>query len=260
MSSKKIYNNRLVTQVFIYMSGHSKWAQIKRQKGKADVKRGLTFTKLGMAISVAVRQGGGIGDPNQNFRLRLAVDAARAANMPKENIERAIEKAMGKQGAAPEEVVYEGFGPSGISIIVEAATDNKNRTTSEVQNVFNKNGGNMGQMGSVAYQFKQMGQLIVEKNGKSIDDIFLLAADNGAEDVEEVGDEAFVYTDVAGLGKLRDIFSNNNYVIKEAELIRKPLNIIEVTEEDSTKIINLLDKLEQLDDVQKVYSNFDIKS
>jgi YebC/PmpR family DNA-binding regulatory protein len=242
------------------MSGHSKWAQIKRQKGKADVKRGLTFTKLGMAIAVAVRQGGGVGDPNQNFRLRLAVDAARSANMPKENIERAIEKAMGKQGAAPEEVVYEGFGPFGISIIVEAATDNKNRTTSEVQNIFNKNGGNMGQMGSVSYQFKQMGRLILEKNGKSIDDIFLLAADSGAEDVEEVDDEAFVYVDGNSLGKLRDAFIQNKYTVKEAELIRKPLTLIEISESDSDRIISLLDKLEELDDVQKVYSNFEIKS
>src|SRR5262249_22148975 len=147
MSSKKSYNDRLVSN-FFHMSGHSKWAQIKRQKGAADVKRGLTFTKLSNAVTVAIKQGGGVTDPNQNFRLRLAIDAARTANMPKENIERAIQKALGKQGASLEEVVYEGFGPNGISIMVEAATDNKNRTTSEVQNVFNKNGGNMGQMGS----------------------------------------------------------------------------------------------------------------
>src|SRR5258706_6034272 len=134
------------------MSGHSKWAQIKRQKGVADVKRGLTFTKLANAIVVAVRQGGGVGDPNQNFRLRLAIESARTSNMPKDNIERAIEKAMGNKDSVLEETVYEGFGPHGISIIVEAATDNKNRTTSEVQNVFNKNGGNNWQIGSVAYQ------------------------------------------------------------------------------------------------------------
>lgn len=242
------------------MSGHSKWAQIKRQKGAADVKRGLVFTKLSNAITVAIRQGGGVADPNQNFRLRLAVDAARGANMPKENIERAIEKAAGKQGAMLDEVVYEGFGPLGISIIVEAATDNKNRTTSEVQNVFNKNGGNMGQMGSVAYQFKQIGRIIVEKNGKSIDDIFLLAADNGAEDVEEVGTEAFIYTDQINLNKLREVFLANKYQVKETELIRKPLSVIEIKENESSKVIDFLEKLEELDDVQKVYSNFDISA
>lgn len=247
--------------IITVMSGHSKWAQIKRQKGAADVKRGLAFTKLSIGITLAVRQGGGVSDPDQNFKLRLAVDAARNANMPKENIERAIERAAGKQGAAVEEAVYEGFGPKGISIIVEAATDNKNRTTSEVQNIFNKNGGNMGQMGSVAYQFQQFGMLIVEKGAKTLDDIFLLAADNGANDVEEVGDEVFVYSEPQDLGKLREIFIKEGFVIKEAELIRKPINVIEVEDEESVqKIVNILDKLEELDDVHKVYSNFEISS
>src|SRR5690242_7790795 len=134
------------------MSGHSKWAQIKRQKGANDAKRGATFTKLSNAISIAIRQGGGISDPSSNFKLRLAIDAAKGANMPKENIERAITRASGKDAAAMEEAVYEGFGPGGIAVIVEAATDNKNRTSAEVANIFNKNGGNMGQPGSVSYQ------------------------------------------------------------------------------------------------------------
>ncbi|HXS14882.1 MAG TPA: YebC/PmpR family DNA-binding transcriptional regulator, partial [Candidatus Saccharimonadales bacterium] len=158
------------------MSGHSKWATIKRQKGANDAKRGALFTKLSKAISIAVTQGVGIGDPAQNFRLRLAVEAARAGNMPKENIERAIERAAGKDGVALEEVVYEVFGPGGVGMIVEAATDNKNRTTSEVANIFNKNGGNMGQPGSVSYQFKQIGQLIMDKKNRTLDDIFLEAA------------------------------------------------------------------------------------
>lgn len=241
------------------MSGHSKWAQIKRQKGANDAKRGLAFTKLSAAITIAVKQGGGIGDPNQNFRLRLAVDAARAQNMPKENIERAIARAAGKDAAAMEEAMYEGFGPSGVSIIVEAATDNKNRTTGDVNNVFNKNGGNMGQPGSVSYQFKQMGRVIVEKNGKTLDDIFLLAADAGAEDIEEVDSEVFVYTQPGALNKVREALSSAGLTVKEVELMWKPLTTIAVDgEEAQQKVINLLDKLEELDDVQKVYSNFDI--
>ncbi|MDE2026038.1 MAG: YebC/PmpR family DNA-binding transcriptional regulator [Patescibacteria group bacterium] len=242
------------------MSGHSKWAQIKRQKGTNDAKRGLAFTKLSAAITIAVKQGGGIGDPNQNFHLRLAVDAARAQNMPKENIERAIARAAGKDAASMEEAMYEGFGPNGVSIIVEAATDNKNRTTGDVNNVFNKNGGTMGQPGSVSYQFKQMGRIIVEKNGKTLDDIFLLAADAGAEDVEDVDNEVFVYTHPGSLNKVREALMAAGLTVKEVELMWKPLTIITVdAEETQQKVISLLDKLEELDDVQKVYSNFDIQ-
>src|SRR5260221_4960992 len=135
------------------MSGHSKWSQIKRQKGVNDTKRGATFTKLSNAIAIAVRQGGGIGDPDQNFKLRLAVDAAKTVNMPKDNIERAIARGSGKEAGVMDEVVYEGFGPGGFAVIVEAATDNKNRTSSDIANAFNKNGGSMGQPGSVSYQF-----------------------------------------------------------------------------------------------------------
>ncbi len=237
------------------MSGHSKWAQIKRQKGANDTKRGLAFTKLSIAITLAVRQGGGIGDPNQNFHLRLAIEAARNANMPKENIQRAIERAAGKQAADMAEVVYEGFGPGGVSIIVEAATDNKNRTTSEVQNVFNKNGGNMGQPGSVSYQFKQVGQIILDKNGKTMDDIFLAAADSGAEDVEEVDSEVFVYTNPSQLAAVADTLKKAGYMIKETELTRQALIPMTLDEQTSEKVISLLDKLEELDDVQKVYSN-----
>lgn len=237
------------------MSGHSKWATIKRQKGANDAKRGALFTKLSKAISIAVQQGGGIGDPNQNFRLRLAVEAARAGNMPKENIERAIERAVGKNGEAIEEALYEGFAPGGVGIIVEAATDNKNRTTSEVANIFNKNGGNMGQPGSVSYQFKQMGQIIVDKNGKSLDDIFLEAADAGAEDVEDAEIEAFVYTNPGDLAKVRDSLTQKGIVVKEMELIYKPTVTMAVDDGTADKIMNLLEKLEELDDVQKTYTN-----
>lgn len=237
------------------MSGHSKWATIKRQKGANDAKRGALFTKLSKAVTIAVSAGGGVADPAQNFRLRLAYEAARAANMPKENIERAIEKAAGKAGNALEEVLYEGFGPGGVGIIVEAATDNKNRTTSEVQNVFNKNGGNMGAMGSVSYQFKKMGQLLVEKGNKSFDELFLEAADAGAEDVEDSEDMAYVYTHPGDLAKVRDGLSQKGIVVKEMELVWQPTMTTAVDEQTGEKVMNLLEKLEELDDVQKTYSN-----
>src|SRR5579859_1825548 len=174
------------------MSGHSKWATIKRQKGANDAKRGVLFTKLSNAISVAVRQGGGVADPNQNFKLRLAVDSARTANMPKENIERAIERVAGKDGKVFDEVVYEGFGPGGVSVIVEAATDNKNRTTPEIKSLFEKNGGTLGQMGSVAYQFQLMGKITLQKREKTLDEIFMEAAELGARDVEETENEIYI--------------------------------------------------------------------
>jgi len=175
--------------------------------------------------------------------------------MPKENIERAVERALGKQGITLEEVVYEGFGHYGVSIIVEAATDNKNRTTSEIKNIFEKNGGNMGQPGSVSYLFRQMGRIIVKKTGKSIDQIFLIAVDSGAEDMQEEGDEIFIYTAPSDLGKVRESLIRNDISITETDLIRKPMNIIEVPAADSEKIIQLLEKLEEHNDVQKVYSN-----
>lgn len=237
------------------MSGHSKWATIKRQKGANDAKRGALFTKLSKAITIAVMAGGGIGDIAQNFRLRLAVEAARSGNMPKDTIERAIEKAAGKSGGTLEEVVYEGFGPGGVGIIVEAATDNKNRTTSEVQNVFNKNGGNLGAMGSVAYQFKKMGQLLVAKGNKNFDDLFLEAADAGAEDVEDSDTMAYVYTQPNDVAKVKDKLTEKGIAVKEMELVWQPTMTVPVDEVTGEKIVNLLEKLEELDDVQKTYSN-----
>lgn len=243
------------------MSGHSKWATIKRQKGTNDTKRSAVFTKLSNAITLAVRQGGGVTDPNQNFKLRLTVDAARSANMPKDNIERAIQRGSGKTGEGNvEEVVYEGFGPEGIAIIVEAVTDNKNRTSSEIKNIFDKNGGTMGQPGTVGYQFKQMGQLIIEKGGKSSDELFLEAADAGAEDMEEGEDnEVFIYTTPSQLAKIRSELAAKGCSIKEMEIIRKPVNYISVTETSPAfgKIVTLLSKFEDQDDVQKVYTNFE---
>ena len=241
------------------MSGHSKWAQIKRQKGVNDQKRGKTFTKLGNAITISVRQGGGIGDPSQNFRLRLAIDAARAANMPKENIERAIERAKGTKAGDLEEVIYEGFAPHGVSVIIEAATDNSMRTTSEIKSIFHKAGASFGQPGSVSYQFKHVGEIIVNKGTKSFDDIFASVLDAGAEDLEDAGDEVFIYTEPHDLTKVKDQLFANGLEIVEASLVRKPIVTMPVTEKEKfDKIAAFLNTLEELDDVQKVYSNMEV--
>lgn len=239
------------------MSGHSKWSTIKRQKGAADVKRGLTFTKLSNAITIAVKQGGGIGDPTQNFRLRLAVDAAKTANMPKENVERAIKRALGKEAGEMEEVIYEGFAPGGgVSIIIEAITDNSQRTTSFIKSIFNKAGASFGQPGSVAYQFKQVGQIEVKKSGKSYDDIFELAVESGAEDIEDLEEEVFVYTTVTDMTKVKDALIGRGIEVIGADIIRKPIVTVEVIDDAKlSKIKNFVDTIEELDDVQKVYTN-----
>lgn len=237
------------------MSGHSKWSTIKRQKGAADVKRGATFTKISNAITIAVKQGGGIGDPDQNPRLRLAIELARTANMPKDNIERAIQRATSKEAGELSELTYEGFAPGGVSVLVEAVTDNTNRTTSEVKSLFNKSGASFARPGAVAYQFDQSGEITVLKNDKSIDDIFLLAAELGALDVEDRGEEVGVYTQVSDLAKIKEGLSSQGLSVTGAEISRKPKNTVEVGDEQKEKIVNFLSALEDMDDIQKVYSN-----
>lgn len=240
------------------MSGHSKWSQIKRQKAKTDIKKGLTFTKLANAIVIAVKQGGGITDPTQNFRLRLTIDTARSLNMPKENIERAIQKAGAKGAGSMEEVIYEGFAPGGAAVIVEAATDNAQRTTSEIKNIFNKSGGSFGQPGSVSYQFSQLGKITVNKNEKSFDEIFEASVESGAEDVEDFDGEVLIYTSVSSLAKVRDSLSEKGFNITEARLWRKAKVKASIDSEDQLgKIINFIDTVNNLDDVQNVYSNIE---
>ncbi|MBI3984584.1 MAG: YebC/PmpR family DNA-binding transcriptional regulator [Candidatus Levybacteria bacterium] len=238
------------------MSGHSKWAQIKRQKGVNDQKRGQTFTKLSNAITIAVKQGGAVTDPNQNFRLRLAIEAARNVNMPKENIERAIKRASGSEVGDLSEVIYEGFAPGGASVIIEAATDNHMRTSSEIKSIFNKSGGSFGQPGSVAYQFRQIGRIVVLKNSKTFEEIFEIAVNAGAEDVEEFGDEVFIYTAVENLAKVKDSLSQAGLLVAGADMERVPIVPMEITEDDKlNKIHEFISALEALDDVQKVYTN-----
>jgi YebC/PmpR family DNA-binding regulatory protein len=238
------------------MSGHSKWATIKRQKGLNDKKKGKTFTKLGNAITIAVKQGGGIGDPESNFRLRLAIDVARGENMPKENIERAIKRAAEKDTADFQEVIYEGFAQGGVSVIVEAVTDNPMRTTPEIKSIFNKANASFGQPGSVAYQFKHIGRIIAKKGAKSFDDLFSIALDQGAEDIEEVGDEVFIYTSLTDLTKIKDALTTAGIEVVEAEFIREPLTTVQIEDSDKlSKIESFINTLEELDDVQKVYTN-----
>lgn len=241
------------------MSGHSKWATIKRQKGTMDIKRGLTFTKLSNAIYLAVKKGGGDSNLNSNFRLRLAVDAAKSENMPKETIKRAMRRAAGKEGGAVEEVIYEGFAPGGVSVIIEAATDNTDRTTSEIKSLFSKEGASFGQPGSVAYQFNQVGQLTVKKDGKSLDEIFEQGVEAGAEDIEDAGDNVVIYADSTDSSKVKDKLVEKGIQVVAVELIRKPVVLMPISDKEKLdKTINFLHKLEELDDVQKVYSNLDV--
>ncbi len=240
------------------MSGHSKWATIKRQKGVADIRRGLTFTKISNAISVAVKKGGDT-NINSNFRLRLAVEEARANNMPKVTIERAIQRASGKEGGVVEEVIYEGFAPGGVSVIIEAATDSPQRTASEIKSLFSKEGASFGRPGSVSYLFLQLGNIIVKKGDKSLDQIFELVSDSGAEDIEDADENVIIYTAPLEVAKVKDKIVEKGLEIVGLELIRKPVVLMPITNKEKLqKTVNFLHKLEELDDVQKIYSNLDV--
>jgi YebC/PmpR family DNA-binding regulatory protein len=236
------------------MSGHSKWATIKRQKGVNDAKRGALFTKLGNAIAVAARAG---ADPEMNFNLRLAIDRAKAANMPMANIQRSIDRGSGKLGGDQiQEVMYEGYGPGGVAILVECATDNLNRTYPEVKLAFSKHGGNIAEKGAVAFQFDHKGMMRVKGSG---DDLVLAALDAGAEDVQEEGEESVIYTDPKELAKVRDTLREGNIEILEAELTYVPSNTVEVTDPATAgKIMRVMEALEDLDDVSATHVNFDI--
>lgn len=241
------------------MSGHSKWAQIRRQKGAADIKRGQAFTKLANAITIAVHQGGGIADPDANFRLRLTIEKARQANMPKENIERAIQRAIGKEGGGLEEAVYEGYGPGKVAVMIDVATDNKQRTASEIRNVFEKGGGVLGSKGSVSYLFVNVGQISVPKKDKSADEIMLTAIDAGAQDVEETTETVEIYTKPEDLNKVKEAIRKQGLEIVSAELEMKPQTTVAITDsETAQKVLSFVERLENLDDVQRVFANFDI--
>lgn len=236
------------------MSGHSKWSTIKRQKAATDAKRGAVFTKVGNAIALAARSG---TDPDTNFALRLAIDKAKAANMPNANIQRSIDRGAGKLGGDQiQEIMYEGYGPGGVAILVECATDNINRTYPEVRLAFSKHGGNIAEKGAVSFQFDRKGMIRIAGSG---DDIVLAALDAGAEDVQEESDELIVYTDPKKLAVVRTNLQNTGLEIIEAELTYVPNNTVEITDKDKAgKIMRLLDALDTLDDVTSTHVNFDI--
>jgi YebC/PmpR family DNA-binding regulatory protein len=243
------------------MSGHSKWAQIRRSKGVNDARRGQLFTRLGREIVVAVREGGS-GDPNANFRLRMAIQRARDANMPMDNIERTIKRALGgSEGAALEENSYEGYGPGGTALLVDALTENRNRTVAEVRNAFNRNGGNLGENGCVDWLFEAKGIIEVELKGHDPDELSLEALDLGADDVDPVGpdDETLtIYTDPSDLERIRQALEAKKYKVVKAESTMLPKTRIEINDEKvAHQVMRLVEKLEDLDDVQNVYTNAD---
>jgi YebC/PmpR family DNA-binding regulatory protein len=239
------------------MSGHSKWSQIKRQKGANDAKRGAIFTKIAREITIAAREGG--GDPDANYRLRLAMEKARSENMPADNIKRAIEKAAGGNAAEQyEEMVYEGYGPGGVAILVEAATDNKNRTAADVRAMFTKNGGQLAGAGAVAWQFEPRGIVAIARNGVEPDDVALMAIDAGADDVDTESDPIEVLVDSTQLEPMRLALEGGGAKVESAEVTMQPKTPIEVDEHVARQNLRLIEALEDLDDVQRVTANFDL--
>jgi len=239
------------------MSGHSKWSQIKRQKGANDAKRGAVFTKIGREIAIAAREGG--GDPDANFRLRLIMDKARSVNMPAENIKRAIERATGAGADAVqyEEITYEGLGPANVAVIVSVMTDNRNRTAGEIRSIFTKTGGSLT---PVAWQFEQRGLLSIPLKGNDPDEVTLAAIDAGAIDVDAPdGGVLTVVTQPADLERVRSSLADAGFAASSAEVSMEPTTKVELTEEkDARQVLGFVERLEELEDVQNVYANFDL--
>jgi YebC/PmpR family DNA-binding regulatory protein len=241
------------------VSGHSKWSTIKHKKGAADAKRGKLFSKLSRAIMVAAKEGG--ADPESNLALQNAVEKARSYSMPKDNIERAIAKGAGEgtDGSSFETVVYEGYGPEGVAVIVEALTDNRNRTAAEVRHLFSKHGGNLGATGAVAWQFERRGVVLVAGEGVDEDELVLTAADAGAEDVERDGETYVVSSWPDELTSVRQALEGAGYALESVGLQMVPKTTVAIAEEATAKqVVRLVEGLEDNDDVQDVYANFDI--
>jgi YebC/PmpR family DNA-binding regulatory protein len=237
------------------MGGHSHWSTIKRQKGASDAKRGQIFTRLSREISVAAKEGG--PDPSMNPRLRLAIDKAKESNMPADTIKRAVERGGPGDAANLQEITFEGYGPGGVAILIQTVTDNRNRTVTEVRLALNRNGGSMGESGSVAWQFDSRGVIAIETDGVDPDEIALSAIDSGAEDVRVDSGFIEVITAPTELDKVRRAIADSGVKIASAELSMVPKNSLPVDEKTATSALKLLDILEDLDDVQKVYSNAD---
>jgi len=238
------------------MAGHSKWANIKHRKAAQDAKKGKAFTKVAKEIAVAAKEGG--PDPVMNSRLRLALDKAKECNLPKDNIERAIKKGSGEGNEnAYEEITYEGYGPGGVAILIKALTDNRNRTVAEVRSTMNKKGGNMGEAGCVAWIFETKGIIEISKDKADEETLFELALELGAEDVKDEGDVFQVVTEVGSYFSVKTALEEKKYDINYSEVTMKPKNTISLGVEDLKKLFTITDALEDLDDVQEVFSNFD---
>ena len=240
------------------MAGHSKWANIQHRKGAQDKKRGKIFTRLNRELTVAAKEGG--GDPDSNPRLRLAIDKANAANMPKDNIERAIKKATGElEGVTYEEIRYEGYAPGGVAVMVDCMTDNKNRTVAEVRHAFSKHGGSLGTDGSVAYLFSKQGVITMAPDSADEEQVMELALDAGAEDIQTDEDGSItVLSEPDGFEAVRDALAGAGIEIAEAEVTMRPATFVELDDESGKQILKFLDVLEDLDDAQDVYSNAEI--
>ncbi len=241
------------------MSGHSKWSSIKHKKGAADAKRGKLFSKLSRAIIVAAKEGG--ADPSGNLALQNAIEKAKSYSMPKDNIDRAIAKGSGAEadGSQFETIVYEGYGPSGVAVLVEALTDNRNRTASDVRHTFSKNDGNLGASGAVAWLFERRGVVLIPAEGVDEDELMLAAAEGGADDVTLDGSSYQVLSAPEDLAAVREAVESAGFAVDSAELTMLPKTTVEVVDEsDAKKVLRLMDQLEDNDDVQDVYANFDI--
>jgi len=239
------------------MSGHSKWASIKHKKGALDAKRGRLFTKLMREVTVAAKEGG--GNPDMNPRLRTAIQRAQDANMPKDNIEKAIKKGTGElPGVTYESLAFEGYGPGGVAIIVEALTDNKNRAAAEIRNIFSKRGGNMAGSGSVAWIFSSKGYILIDKTQLSEDELFSICIDAGAEDIKVSDKNYEVFCEPKDFENVKAALQEKNIAWESADLTKIPNSTIKITGNDAKQLLGLIEALEDHDDVQKVYANFDI--
>ena len=240
------------------MSGHSKWSTIKHKKAAADAKRGKVFTRLAKELTVAAREGG--GDPEMNVRLRLAVDKAKAANMPKDNIDKAIKRGTGElEGGELEEITYEGYAPHGIGVIVEVVTDNRNRAVAELRHTFSKQGGNLAEGGAVLWQFTRKGYISINEDYDQ-DEVFLTAADAGADDVRFEDGVAEIFTELEDLQSVRLALQEAGYKLHEVSAIYDPNNPIELETQPALQVIKLVGTLEDLDDVQNVFSNLELSA
>jgi YebC/PmpR family DNA-binding regulatory protein len=239
------------------MSGHSKWSSIKHKKALTDAKKGQQFTKVAREIAIAAREGG--GNPEANYRLRLAIEKARDVNMPQDNIKRAVQRGTGELGGAQmEQLRFEGYGPHGVAIIVETVTDNRNRTSSDIRNLFSRAGGNLGTTGSVGWMFSRQGEIVVDANGRDPDEIGLEAIDIGASDARVDGKTVEVVTDPAKLEAVQQALKKKGYKIDSAEVTMNASQLVALNEATAPPVLKLLDALEEHDDVQSVYSNLDV--